>query len=356
MAKDLGREEMARVATRPSIGMVASAAGVSVATVSNVLNGKASVAPEIAERVRAAIDELGYVRDHRAARLRSGKSRLVGVIVPDLTNPMFAAFLSTLEHAARADGYDLVVVSARNQPAEEAQRLRHMRGWRPAGLIVIPCDGALEARLPTGLAVPVVVADRIPDAPSFDLVAVDNAAAAAALIGHLAAQGCRNCLVVGTSLRISNVRERWQGALDAAAGMRLDLVEVGFEDHAPPALEARLRRGTPDAVFCLDHETTLAVYLLAGRLGIAIGSDLAFASFDEMEWMRLVTPAISAVRQPVDEMARAAWSLLVERIGGEAAAARSLRLTCAVTFRGSTPVRAADPASSKRPITTSTGG
>lgn len=338
----------------PSIGAVAAAAGVSVATVSNVINGKASVAPEIAARVRAAIEALGYVRDHRAARLRSGVSRLAGVIVPDLTNPMFAAFVSTLEHQARADGYDLVVVSARNQPAEEAQRLRHIRGWRPAGVIVIPCDGALDARLPAGLAVPVVVADRIPDASVFDVVAVDNAAAAGAVVARLAAQGRRDCLVVGTSLGISNIRERWEGAQAAAGAMRLDLVEVGFENHAPPALEDRLRRQPPDALFCLDHETTLAVYQLLGRLPLAPGRDVAFASFDEMEWMRLVAPAISAVRQPVEEMAECAWALLVRRIGGDAAPRERRRLRCTVTFRASTPERGPEGAPERAPPPTPT--
>ena len=207
---------MARAGNGPSIRMVADAANVSVATVSNVINGKTSVAPAISARVQAAVERLGYVRDHRAARLRSGKSRLAGVIVPDLTNPMFAAFVSTLEHLARCDGYDLVVVSARNDPAEEAERLRHIRGWRPAGLIVIPCDGALDARLPEGLDLPVVVADRIPEVARFDLVAVDNAAASAAIVRHLDVQGYGDCLVVGTSLGISNVLERWQGALSAA--------------------------------------------------------------------------------------------------------------------------------------------
>lgn len=347
---------MARTGRGPSIGMVAAAAGVSVATVSNVLNGKPSVSPVIAARVREEIERLGYVRDHRAARLRSGVSRLAGVVVPDLTNPMFAAFVSTLEHKARADGYDLVVVSARNRPAEEAQRLRHIRGWRPAGLIVIPCDGALEARLPEGLALPVVVADRIPDAPRFDLVAVDNAAAAAAIVGHLGAQGYRDCLVVGTSLGISNVRERWEGALAGGEGMRLDLVEVGFDDHAPPALERRLRARLPGAVFCLDHETTLAVYQLLAGMPIVVGRDIGFASFDEMEWMRLVTPAVSAVRQPVEEMAECAWKLLVRRIAGDTAPPQSRRLRCAVTFRASTPPPEANAARETTTTTTSNGG
>lgn len=344
---------MARSVGGPSMRVVAEAAQVSVATVSNVLNGKTTVAPEIAERVRAAVEAIGYVRDNRAARLRSGQSRLVGLIVPDLTNPMFASFVSTLEHLARLDRYDLVVVSSRNDPGEEAERLGKIREWRPAGLIVLPCDGALVDRLPRGLALPMVVADRIPDVSRFDLVAVDNAAASATVTRHLAAQGFARCLVLGTSLAISNVRERWEGAQVGAGTMALDLVEVGFEEHAPAELADILRApAAPDAIFCLDHETTLAVYCLLGEIGLRAGRDVALASFDEMEWMRLVTPAITAVRQPVEEMAQSAWAILRRRIGGDESPLLSRRLTCAVTFRGSTPRQSA----SKEAITCNTGG
>lgn len=322
--------------------MVAEAANVSVATVSNVLNGKPSVNPEIAQRVRDAVEALGYVRDNRAARLRSGQSHLAGVIVPDLTNPMFASFVSTLEHLARLDHYDLVVVSSRNDPAEEAERLEKIREWRPAGLIVLPCDGSLADRMPRALAMPVVVADRIPDAPLFDLVAVDNGEASATITRHLAEQGVQNCLVVGTSLRISNVFERWRGAQAGAGAMRLTLVEVGFEDHAPPELARALREEPrPDAIFCLDHETTLAVYRMLGEIGLRPGSDLALASFDEMEWMRLVAPAVTAVRQPVEEMANCAWAMLRRRMSGDQGPVESRRLRCAITFRGSTPRQSA---------------
>ena len=134
--------------TRPSIRLVAERARVSVATVSNVLNDKPTVSPEIVARVRQTVKELGYVVDISASRLRSGQSRLAAVVVPDLANPMFATFVSTLENAARLDGFDLVVVSARNSTAEEADRLLNLRAWRPAGLIIIPCDGRLLSRLP----------------------------------------------------------------------------------------------------------------------------------------------------------------------------------------------------------------
>ncbi|ALN75290.1 LacI family DNA-binding transcriptional regulator [Aureimonas sp. AU20] len=321
----------------PSIRMVAERAGVSIATVSNVINGKASVSLDFAERVRAAVEELGYVTDIAASRLRSGKAALAAVVVPDLTNPMFAAFVSTLEHEAREGGFDLAVVSARNDPKEEADRLANIRAWRPAGLIVIPCDGALSSRLPAGFAVPAVVADRIPDDSRFDLVAVDNGPASGALARHMAEAGTESCLVVGTSLAISNVRERWDGFAAEAGSMRAEMLEVGFEcEEATARLRERLERERPGALFALDHMTSLAAYRLIGALELRIPADLAFASFDEMEWMRLVSPGITAVRQPVEDMAKAAWALLRRRMDGHESPEETRRLECAVTIRGST--------------------
>lgn len=325
----------------PSIRMVAERAGVSVATVSNVLNGKASVSPEFAERVTKAVRELGYVVNIGASRLRSGKSALAGVVVPDLVNPMFAGFVSTLEHAARLDGYDLVVVSARNDPAEEADRLSNIRSWRPAGLIVIPCDGAFATRLPEGHPIPTVVADRIPDDPGFDLVAVDNGPASAAVARHLGETGARRCLVVGSSLAISNVRERWEGVLSAGAATAFEFFPVGFESAERFAALAQRLTGPdrPDALFALDHMTSLTLYRTLGRLGLRVPDDVAYASFDEMEWMRLVAPGLTAVRQPVEEMAQTAWALLARRMRGDHGPPVTHRLTCAVEIRGSTRPR-----------------
>ena len=323
----------------PSIRMVAARAGVSVATVSNVLNGKPTVSSDIVERVNEAVRELGYVVDIAASRLRSRKELLAGVVVPDLTNPMFATFVSTLEHAARGDGYDLVVVSARNNPDEEADRLANIRSWRPAGLIVIPCDGAFATRLPTGFAIPTVLADRIPDQDGFDLIAVDNGPSAGAIARHLDEQGYRDCLVIGTRLSISNVRERWEGAQAAAGHMKLEMLEIGFEEAEGLALvhERLSRAPRPQAIFCLDHGTTLLVYRMLNEIGIAMPRDVAFASFDEMEWMRLVSPGITAVRQPVEIMAEQAWSLLSRRLKGDISGPITRRLHCAVEIRGSTP-------------------
>lgn len=328
----------------PSIRLVAERAGVSVATVSNVINNKPNVSPDFASRVHLAVRELGYVVNRAASQMRSERHRLAGVVVPDLTNPMFASFVSTLEHVARLDGFDLIVVSARNNAEEERARLDDLRAWRPAGLIVIPCDGALTDRLPQGMGGPVVVADRIPDDHAFDLIAVNNGSAAASIAAHLSEQGFADCLVLGTSLAITNVRERWDGFRAAAGPMRAELLEVGIDDDARfQLLEERLRGPNPPrALFALDHQTSIAAYRLLGEVGLSIPHDIAFASFDEMEWMRLVSPPITAVRQPVEEMAQAAWRHLVRRLEEDRAEGQKRdrkqirRLRCAIEIRGST--------------------
>jgi LacI family transcriptional regulator len=323
----------------PSIRMVAARAGVSVATVSNVLNGKPSVSPDIVLRVNAAVRELGYVVDIAASRLRSRKALLAGVVVPDLTNPMFASFVSTLEHAARGDGYDLVVVSARNSAAEEADRLANIRAWRPAGLIVIPVDGAFAERLPKGLAIPTVLADRIPDLAGFDLIAVDNGPSAGAVARHLDDQGYSSCLVIVSRLSITNVRERWEGAQAAARHMKLEVLEIGIDDPDGLACVHKRLHSTPrpQAIFCLDHGTALLVYRMLDEAGIAVPGDTAFASFDDMEWMQLTSPRITAIRQPVEVMAEQSWSLLSRRLKGDVSEPVTRRLHCAVEIRGSTP-------------------
>ena len=321
-----------------SIRTVAERAGVSTATVSNVLNGKSSVAPALVERVHAAVAELGYVADSAASRLRSGKQALAGVVVPDLSNPMFGAFVSILEHLAREDGFDLIVVSSNDDPAEEAARLAAIRSWRPSGLIVIPCDGGLAQRCPPHAHFPIVAADRIPDSNIFDIIAVDNAVAASVITRHIAEQGARSCLVAGSMLSISNVRERWEGARAGGGAMAITMLESSLKpDTIRKHLTERLSSGTrPDALFTLDHVTTLVAYQLLGKLELQPPRAMAFASFDETEWMRLVTPGITAVRQPVEAMAKAAWQRLMLRVKGDVSPPETIRLTCEIEIRGST--------------------
>jgi LacI family transcriptional regulator len=324
----------------PSIRTVASLAGVSTATVSNVLNARRTVAPELAARVRAAVAELGYIADLGASRLRSRKSAVAGVLVPDIGNPFFGSFVSVLEGAARRGGYDLLIVSAGDDATQEAARLRALLTWRPAGVIVIPCGSEILGReFAAAAAVPLVAADRFPADPTLDVVAVDNRAAAAEVTRHLITGGRHHILAVAADLGISTMQERCDGIRDAAEsdGGVVEFLEVGYTlGDSRAGIAARLARGLPpDAVFTLNNIATLGALGAIDAAGLSMPQDIALVGFDDEEWMHAVSPPLTAVRQPVAAMALAAWARLTARIGGDASPPHQVRLACTLEIRDS---------------------
>jgi LacI family transcriptional regulator len=328
----------------PSIRTVASLAGVSTATVSNVLNARRSVAPELAERVRAAVADLGYIADLGASRLRSRKSSIAGVVIPDLANPFFGAFVAALEQSARRDGFDLLIVSAGDDPAQEAARLRTLLTWRPAGLIVVPCSndsGAIDTAL--AARVPLVAADRFPTSSAMDVVAVDNRAAASDVTRHLIAGGRHHILVAAADPSIGNLRERVEGVRAAAVGdAEIELLQVGHTlAESQARLTERLTRGLPpDALFTLNNIATLGALSALSAAGLRVPHDIALAGFDDEDWMQAVSPPLTAVRQPVEALGREAWARLMARIGGDESAPQQIRLACTLEVReSSAPAR-----------------
>jgi DNA-binding LacI/PurR family transcriptional regulator len=326
----------------PSIRTVASRAGVSTATVSNVLNARRSVAPELVARVEQAVADLGYIADGSAARLRSRKSSVTGVMVPDIANPFYGAFVSVLEGAARHDGYDLLVVSSGGDPAQETARLKALITWRPAGIIVVPCDDTLAGRtIARAAGVPIVVADRIPADPDFDIIAVDNRQTAAAVTNHLLERGHRHMLVAAHSLAVSSVQERGTGIRDAAAkvpGALVEILEMGRSiQESRQRIAARLRQAPrPTALFTLNNLLTLGALGALTECRLKVPDDIALVGFDDEEWMHVVTPPLTAVRQPIQEMAHAAWGRLMARVDGDSSPPQQFRLPCTIEIREST--------------------
>jgi LacI family transcriptional regulator len=324
----------------PSIRTVATLAGVSTATVSNVLNARRSVAPELAARVQAAVAEIGYIADLGASRLRSRKSNIAGVLVPDIGNPFFGEFVAVLEAAARRDGHELMIVSSGDDPAQEAARLRMLLTWRPAGVIVIPCGNELAGgEIAAAAGVPLVAADRIPVTSAIDVIGVDNHEAAAEVTRHLIASGRHNILVAAANLGISNIQERCAGIHAAAreAGVATEIIEVGYTlADSRARLAKRLAASPlPDALFTLNNVATLGALGAIAASGLSVPHDIALAGFDDEEWMRVVSPPLTAVRQPVEAMARAAWARLMARIGGDTTPPHEVRLACTLEVRQS---------------------
>ena len=216
---------------KPSIRDVATRAGVSVATVSNVLRGTKAARPEVAARVREAAQTLGYAADRAASVLRSGQNRVVAALIPSLDNPFFTALVASLERCARAAGYDIIIASAGEDEAAERRHLGALLAWRPAGVLVLPRnDDFLSRDLLARAGLPYVVVDRPANDLEVDLISSDNRDAGEQAARHLAALGHRRLLVVASSLGLANIRERSDGVLKTAIELRIgtpQLLEVG---------------------------------------------------------------------------------------------------------------------------------
>jgi LacI family transcriptional regulator len=328
--------------SRPSIRDVARRAGVSPGCVSNVLNHRRSQNDPIGRAVLAAVADLGYRANTIAANLRRTNSRFVGVVLPDFENPFFGALLSALERSAEASGYRLATATSREDPVIEAREVEELLGWRVAGILVVPAHGSLPGAL-AGAGVPIVVVDRVSsgrgDQPKTDEVSVDNESAARAVAEWLIQLGHRHILVARSEPQLLNMAERLRGVEAAAAAapvpVRIELLNCGWTVESADAAFAR-RSATeplPGAIFALQNLAALAAYGAVRRLGLTPGIDLALASFDDSAWMAHMHPAVAAMAQPVEEIAEAAFAMLVARIEGAAEAPRALRLPCRLIER-----------------------
>jgi len=327
---------------RPTIRDVARAAGVSPATVSNVLLGRSSVAQPLAERVQKAVGSLGYRTDVAASSLRRRQSAVIGLLVPDFANPFFSALTARTETLARNAGYRLVVASTAESAADEPEEMRTLIGWRAAGLLVVPTDPHFAAReLLAAENIPTVIVDRIPDGVTQDCIGVDNVMAARAAATRLLELGHRRILAVASDTAISNIRERLAGArasLRAYAGADVEIVAAGTDlAEAAHAVEERLTRSpAPTAAFALTSTGALATLRAARRLKIAVPQRLSLVSFDDTDWMEVLEPTVSAVHQPVEAVADAAFTRLLARLAGDDSESCDIRLPCRIEWRHST--------------------
>ena len=327
---------------RPSIKDVAVLAGVSTATVSHVFSGKKQVNEALTLRVREAASELGYAVDPAASRLRSGRTRVVAVIVPDLEDLFINRFVSLIESRAQGAGFDVVLACSRNDTGIERSRLRALIAWRPAGIIAVPCgDSIPEELLREHSSIPIIGADRIePGVAPFDTVTVDNRGAGRKVADFLLARNCRSILLVTATLNIFNIRERVQGATErvaADAGSKIEVVEIGTDAAAGArALATWLKSNPkPDAVVGLTNVTTLAILAAFAEVGFEAPRDIALVGFHDSLWMTARKNPVTTVVQPVDDVARLVWERLERRMAGDGSPTHSIILSADLVQRAS---------------------
>jgi DNA-binding LacI/PurR family transcriptional regulator len=330
---------------------VAERAGVSVKTVSNVVNGYRHVSPEMRARVQAVLDEMGYAPNLSARSLRAGRSGVVALALPELDNPYFAELAGAVVAAAAERGWTVLIDQTdgiREREQEVAGGLRH---HLIDGLILSPVAlGVDDLARRTDEDIPLVLlGEKVVDGP-VDHVAIDNVAAARAATEHLVALGRTRIAAIGhqeegqSGSGVSGMRLRgWQEAL-AAAGLASDERLVGTvptyrREHGAEAMAAMLDGGpAPDAVFCFNDTLALGALRALADRGIPVPDDIAVIGLDDVEDGRYSVPALSTVAPDKSGIAATAVRMLAERLepGGREIAPREERAAFALVAREST--------------------
>jgi len=324
-----------------SIKEVAKMAGVSTATVSNVYSGKKPVNDDLVKRVCDAGNKLGYKVNRIASQLRSGKNNIVGVLVPDLSDPFFTSIITKLEELAQLSGYEIIVANSNDNEKTEQGRLDALLSWQPAGLVIIPCTDVIPSQLlGKGYVPPFVVADRVSDQNVSDTVVIDNREAGAIAASHLIDLGHRNLLLAASDLNIFPIRERCAGAQDSVArfGATSDIVELGSKpfrgaDILSNWLDSDDR---PTAIIATNGMTTLAILACLAKRKVDIPNQISVVGFDDYLWMSARKTSLTAVSQPTSDIANSVWECLKARMAGEKFARKKIVLSCTLAIRDST--------------------
>jgi LacI family transcriptional regulator len=325
-----------------TISDVARRARVSVGTVSHVLTGRIPVTAERRDRVTRAIEKLGYVPNVHAQGLRRATSNVVGVCFPHVTTSYLNELSEALERNAAQDGYGVLHVFSRHDPATELKRLRELIRYQVDGLILFPSNAPERALdLAHAKSLPVVMIDRPSEDTRFDSVTVDNRKIMRDAIASLLGLGHRRLLFVCRSKRLLVTQYRMQGmkaALRAAptpvavATLEVQDDESGFLTEFRAAMAAKQ---PPTAVVTSNsHQASLVLGVLR-EIGTRVPDSVSVLTFDDPEWSLLVQPRLSVIRQPAAAMARAAWAMLARRIARFDQPAESIALEEEIEFRES---------------------
>ncbi|RMI08940.1 LacI family DNA-binding transcriptional regulator [Cellulomonas triticagri] len=328
---------------------VARVAGVSPRTVSNVVNGYQHVAPHTRARVQAVIDELGYRTNAAARTLRTGRTGLLGLVLPALDQPYFAELARAVVREATAVGFTVVVDQTDGDPDRERELLlRGPRGAAFDALVLSPLALTAEDLLRAEPGRPVVLLGERTVGTTADHVHIDNVAAAREATAHLIAGGRRRIAAIG----LQDAHE--QTAAQRAEGFRRALADAGLpvdpallrhvpsyeRAHGHAAMSALLTNAEPpDAVFCFSDLLASGALRACLERGVRVPEGVAVLGFDDVEEVRYLTPSLSTVRPDREAIARAAVARVVARLdGGEAEApAHDITVPHALVLRESTP-------------------
>ena len=324
---------------------IATRARVSVGTVSHVINNTARVREPVRRRVLEAIERLGYHPSLLARGLRRNQTTIIGVIIPDISNPFFPLVVRGVEDIAYQNSYRLMLCNADNDAQKEKVYFDELRAYRMAGLSVIP---SADSRLVSvagdaGGELPVICLDRCPEGWEGDSITVDNSEGAYQATRNLLELGHRRIAAITGQLHVTSAVERLRGFKQALreAGISLapEYIQEGRFDRLSgyeKGLMLLQFSPRPTAIFAANDLVALGVLAALRELGLRCPEDVSLVGFDDLELASFTNPALTTVAQPAYQMGARAAALLFERLRGETLPPQHIVMKAALKPRDST--------------------
>ena len=328
-----------------SLNKVAEEAGVSIATVSRVINDSPGVNPETRMKVQQVIKELKYIPNRVAKRLRNrnASGNLLGALIPDIQNPFYMEVLRGIEDVAYENKYALIMCNFSQDEKKEKLYLDILQSESIDGLIAAPTnehDQEVISLVKTGL--PIVCVDRGLSGVDVDVVLVENKKGAFTAVDHLAKAGYKRIAYISGLPQIPSSQQREQGYLDAlsANGLAIDrnLIKYGDSRHESGVKlceELLNYSDPPDAIFTGNNLITLGALETIHKKGLKVPGQIAIIGFDDMYWAISLNPPLTAVRQPAYEIGRRAAEQLILRINDPTRPTMSMILKTELMIRSS---------------------
>jgi len=300
---------------------VARLAGVSVSTVSNVLNNRAVVSTELATKVRQAMTAIHFSPNRAARGLRTGRTEIVGMVIPDVTNPFYAQVLRGAEDHLTEHGYELMVCNSNRRPELEQRHLNALHAQRVDGMILVPSNSYAAREILMRNYSPLVFVDCVPFDSKANAVVIDNVTAAYEATRYLIGLGHRRIAVITAELTYTSMLDRLEGYHKA---MREADIPVRMEYTVKSTTEVtggyasamnlfRLDQ-PPTAIFSLNNRMALGVMRALRELHIPCPGNVSLMTFDDPEWATVVSPTLTVIEQPSYQIGKSAAKILLRLI------------------------------------------
>jgi len=324
---------------------IARLAGVSLGTVSHVLNGTVKVREPLRKRVLDAIESTGYQPSQLARGLRKDKTNILAMIIPDILNPFFPGVVRGAEDVAFANGYRLVLCNTDNDHEKEVAHLKALQSYLPSGLIVIPSDfselaAETDSFRKAGCAV--VCIDRLPRNWEGDSVTVNNAGGSFHATAYLISLGHRNLAAITGPLHLTNSHERLKGFKRALRQAGLEappgyLQETTFDRAGGYGKTKILLRMVPrpTAILACNDMIALGALLAIREEGLRCPEDISLVGFDGLDLTEMTTPQLTSVYQSPYQLGAAAVQLALDRLAQKTSPARRIVLKTELRIRES---------------------